>query len=326
MKFYESNSYIWFLGRIFGLFYFTNNQNTLKITTKSLLLSLLPGCVFILVLIFASFTVQATEDDFAETFGSNSTTVLLVVSIFGIISQFGNCIVIMIVSYNKREKILHFYKTVNKLDAILEKKLNIYFNYESMRNKDFKKLIIFSGYFVVTFGIISYAYTINITYISISILSTFTYGTDLFTSIDYYYSIKIIQFRFKSLNTLITETSKITANQLEILIESHFTLNRLILDLNQIHGFKKLLNITNDFVFVITQLYAIFVIIDEKMFTLVFMKVLLGLLVMPVLAAKMVMTAICCEETVAYKKLFGQLLKTIDHFECNGLVSDLVPD
>lgn len=230
----------------------------------------------------------------------------------------------MIVSFNKREQILNFYKTVNKLDAILENKLNIHFNYESMRNKDLKKLIIVSVYFLFTFGIISYAYTLNISYISIALLSTFTYGSDLFTSIDYFYSIKLIQIRFKSLNTIIIGTSNITSNELEILIESHFTLNRLITELNHIHGLKKLINITNDFVFVITQLYAIFVIIDEHIFTSVYMNVLLGLLVMPVLLAKMVLTATCCEETVAAKKLFGQLLKSIDNFECNGLISDLV--
>lgn len=324
MNFYESSSYIWFLGRLYGLFYFTHNQNVLKITIKSLFLSLIPGCVFVVVLIFAIFTVHASEDELSAAVGGKSLTILVIVSAFGIISQFFNCIVILIVSFSKREKVLNFYKTIYKLDAILENKLNIYFDYEKMRNKDLKKLIFLTCFYIIVFGIISYAYTMNISYISLNVLSTFTYGSDLFTSIDYYYSIKIIQIRFKSLNKLITQSLSITPNELEIMIESHFILNQLIIEMNQIHGFKKLINITNDFLFVITQLYAIFTTIDENVFNLIYMKILLGLMVMPILIAKIGFTAQCCEETLANKKLFGQLLKKLDNFESTGSISDLV--
>lgn len=324
MNFYESNSYIWFLGRLFGLYYFTNDQNVLKITRKSLLLSTLPGLVFILIIIIAIFTVHATEDELSESVGSSATIILLVVSVFGITSQFVTCVVILIVSFNKREQILNFYKTVNKLDGILENKLNIHFDYEAMRNKDSKKLTMVAVFYICLFMIINYAYTMNLSYISIAIISSFTYGSDLFNSIDYFYSIKIIQTRFKSLNKLFSKTSTITPTKLKIMIESHFTLNRLITEMNKIHGFKKLLNITNDFLFIMSQLHAIFVTIDDNSFTLVYMKVLLGLLVMPVLLAKMIFTAKCCEETVADKKLFGKLLKKIDCFGSSEFISNLV--
>lgn len=324
MNFYESNSYIWFFGRLFGLFYFTYNENVLKINRKSFILSILPGCVFVIIFIFGAFTVRASEEEISATIGSRTTSLLVTVSVFGIVSQFGNCLVITIVSYNKREKVLNFYKTVDKLDTIFANKLNIYFDYEKMRHKDFKKLIILFGFYILSFGVIQYAYIVNITYISISFLSTFTYGSDLFASIDYYYAIKIIQIRFKSLNKLITGSSSITSNELEIMIESHYILNQLITEINQIHGFKKLFNITNDFLFIITQLYALFILIDENGLSLIYMKVLLGMLVMPVLIAKLVVTAHCCEETVGYKKIFGKLLKGIDNFECNQSISDLV--
>lgn len=324
MNFYESNSYIWFFGRLFGLFYFTYNQNVLKITKKSLFLSILPGCVILVVLILAFFTVRATEDELSATIGSKTNSLLVVVSVFGIVSQILNCFVIFIVSFIKREKVLNFYKTIEKLDTILKKKFNIYFDYEKMRHKDFKKLILLSFFYIFSFGVISYAYTVNVTYISLIFVSTFTYGSDLFTSIDYYYSIKIIQIRFKSLNQLIIGTSLIAPNELQIMIESHYILNQLITEINQIHGFKKLFNITNDFLFIITQLYAIFTLIDSKELNLMYMKVLLGLIIMPVLIAKIVFTAHCCEETVAYKKMFGKLLKGMNNFECSGTISDLV--
>lgn len=324
MNFYESNSYIWFFGRLFGLFYCTYNQNVLKITRKSLFLSILPGCVFLAVLIIAIFTLRASEDEITATIGSKISSLLVVVSVFGITSQIVNCFVIFIVSYNKREKVLNFYKTVDKLDIIFKNKLNIYFDYEKMRHRDFKKLVTLCCFYVFTFSVICYAYIVNITYLSISFLSTFTYGSDLFTSIDYIYSIKIIQMRFKSLNRFIAESSTITPNELEIMIESHFILNQLIAEINQIHGFKKLFNITNDFLFIITQLYALFILIDENGLSLMYMKVLLGLMVMPVLIAKIMYTAYCCEETVAYKKMFGKLLKGMDNFECSGTISDLV--
>lgn len=324
MNFYESNSYIWFLGRFYGLYYFTHNQNVLKITRKSLFLSIIPACVFIAILIVAIFTVRASDEEVSEMIGSKTTSILVVVSVFGIISQFGNCFVILIVSYNKREKVLNFYKTVNKLDAIFENKLNIYFDYEKIKQKDFKKLFTLTGFYICTFIIICYAYTVNYTYIPLMSLSIFTYGSDLFTSIDYFYSIKIIQIRFKSLNKLFTGSSPISPNELEVMIESHFTLNQLINEMNQIHGFKKLFNITNDFLFIITQLYALFIIIDENDLSVMYMKVLLGLMVMPVLIVKLVLTANCCEKTVACKKKFGKLLKGLDNFECNGSVSNLV--
>lgn len=324
MNFYESNSYIWFLGRFYGLFYFTHDQGVLKITRKSFFISILPACVFVAILVVAVFTVRASNDEVSATIGDKTTAVLVVVSVFGIVSQFSNCFVILIVAYNKREKVLNFYKTVNKLDAIFENKLNIYFDYEKKKRKDFWKLFNLTGFYLLTFVVISYAYTVNYTYISIMFLSIFTYGSDLFTSIDYYYSIKIIQKRFKSLNKLFTGSSSITLNKLEIMIESHFILNQLIAEMNQIHGFKKLFNITNDFLFIITQLYAIFTTIDEKELKVMYMKVLLGLMVTPVLIVKIVLTANCCEKTVACKKKFGKLLKGMDHFECNGSVSDLV--
>lgn len=94
MNFYDSLTYVWAFGRIYGLNYFTNNQNVLKITNNSFMASLIPGISFILLSLFGMHILIPDKSDYQLY---SVTSVILVVEQIGIVMQFMNCFVIFVV-------------------------------------------------------------------------------------------------------------------------------------------------------------------------------------------------------------------------------------
>lgn len=125
MNFYDSLTYVWAFGRIYGLNYFTNNQNVLKITNNSFMASLIPGISFILLSLFGMHILIPDKSDYQLY---SVTSVILVVEQIGIVMQFMNCFVIFVVSYIHRKGVMKFYETVYRLDDNLLNKVGINLN------------------------------------------------------------------------------------------------------------------------------------------------------------------------------------------------------
>lgn len=321
MNLNESHSYVWFLDRFFGICYLSNNNNRLKITNKPLL----AGFTLILAVIFGFYTTQFEPDDQA----GKTTSILFITLVFGILSQFWNCIVILISSLNQRQRVLKFYKKLDNLDMTLQSKLDIQFDYKKLKNHNLRDLLIISIGFSIISLIINYMYIINITYVTLTLVFTFTNGSEIISSYDYYYCTNLIKYRFTALNRYLIdsiETSIVNPYKLEELIKCHFTLNSLIQDLNKMYGLKKLLSITNDFILLLSQFYSIFTSIEDNFNSYSHMKYLCGLLTIPSLIFKMVIINKTCQDTVAAKNMFGKLLKAYNNLETNfnKSISELV--
>lgn len=318
MNFYDSLTYIWSFGQFFGVNYIISHNNELKITNKSLLAVL----IFILLSIIGVFIIQPEEDDYK--FITGTTSILYIVIQLGLILQYGNTIFILVISLIQRKKLLNFYKTVFELDFLLENSLRVNHNYERMKYKSGRNLLQISGVLIVVSFTINFFYAGNFTYVPVLIVSSFTDGLAIMSSIEYYYCTKIIQTRFKALNKIIIKTKKLKPNELEIMISCHYKLNYLICLINKMFGFKQLLSITNDFGTVIIQLYSFFISVDNNFDDFMYMKFLSGALMTPILVTKIVVTAKSCHKTIALKNKFGKLLKKIKNLKIDEPISILV--
>lgn len=318
MNFYDSLTYIWSFGQFFGVNYLISHNNELKFTNKSLLTVI----IFLLLSIIGVFIVQPEEDDYK--FISSTTSILYIVIQLGMVLQYGNTILILVISFIQRKQISKFYKNVNDLDIVLQKSLKVNHNYERMRYESSRNLCQIFGTLIVVSFVIDYFYAGNLTYVPILIINNFTDGLAIISSVEYYYCTKIIQKRFKALNKLITKSESIKPNELELMITCHYKLNYLISLINKMFGLKQLLSITNDFGIVTIQLYSFFISVDNNFDDFVYMKFLSGALMTPILVTKIVVVAKSCHETIAVKNKFGKLLKKFKNLEIDGPVSVLV--
>lgn len=261
MNLNESHSYVWFIERFFGICYLSNHKNRLKITNKPLIV----GLTLILAVIFGAFTTQFEPEDQAS-YGS-TTSILFITLVFGILSQFWNCIIILISSLNQRQRVLRFYKKLDNLDMTLQNKFDIQFDYKKLKNHNLRDLLIVSVVFSIVSIVINYLYIINVTYVVLTLVFTFTNGSEIISSYDYCYCTNLLKYRFKALNRYLfnsIETSNVSPYKLEEMIKCHFILSSLIQDLNQMYGLKKLLSITNYFILLLSQFYSLFTSIEEN--------------------------------------------------------------
>lgn len=318
MNFYESHSHVWFLGRLLGSFHLKYHKNQLRFTN----ISLLSALVFIVSLLFAVFIIRYEKED-QSTYGIQRS-VLYSISVFKELSLAMNCIVTFIDSFKKRKKSLKFFKKLFEFDTIIKAQLNIHFDYKRLRQRHTRRLKIISIFFFIISAAIISVYILNVTYIPLAIVYSFTYGSAFTASFDYYYCTKLIKYRFKALNNKLIEEinlSKISPCKLQVMIKCHFTLNDLIKDINEIHGFKKLMTISNDFTLIVSQLYALFISINSNFSSYIHIQYLFELLTMPYIVINLVVTAKVCQETISCKNMFGKLLKGC---VCNGVVFKLV--
>lgn len=323
MNLNESHSYVCSFGRLFGLCYLSNSENRLKVTNKPLLV----GLTFALAIIFAFYSTRFEPLDQASY--GNTNSIMFIVVVFGILAQFLNCIIILISSLNQRQRVFKFYKKLNNLDMTLQSKLGIQFDYKKLKNNNLKDLLIVSVIYIIISCVINYVYVRNITYFTPTLVFTFVNGAEIMSSYDYYYSTKLIKYRFRALNGYLIdsmENFKINPCQLEAMIRCHSTLNNLINDFNQMYGLKKLLGITNDFVLILSQFYGIFMSIEDNIHRILHIKFLCGIMTIPSLIFKMAIITKTCQDTVAAKNKFGKLLKAYNKMETNfnQTISELV--
>lgn len=259
MNLYDSLSIIWPYGRIFGLYYFRNHQNQLKITTNSIILAIIPGILFLLFTIIGILNLVPDESDI-ELIGIEF--IFLLVSQIGIVVQLMNCLVIFIMSFIHRKGVLMFYQNVNELDDILIKKLRINLNYKKMKIRSSVRLTsLLIGFVIISF-LIDYVAAENKSYILIVLSYNYTAGSGLVSAFEYIHCTRMIKCRLASLNEVL-RSQQINSNYLEIIMKCNFTLNGLIIEMNKIFGLRQLSSITNDFVVVLVQLYSFFVAIEN---------------------------------------------------------------
>lgn len=204
---------------------------------------------------------------------------------------------------------MKFYETVYRLDDNLLNKVGINLNYKTMKFRSSKRLFQIHLGLITISCIIDYIYASNKSYIFILIIYNYTAGAGLISSLEYINCAKIIKFRLKSLNDLLTTYQHINSKNLQIIIECHFTLNGLIINMNEIYGLRQLSGITNDFVIITVQLYSFFVSIDNDFNNFFYVKFLFGLLMLPQLIAKLYFTSTNCEEVIFLKRLWKIIKK-----------------
>lgn len=318
MNFYDSLTYIWSFGKFFGINYLISHNNDLKITNKSLLTII----IFIILSTFGVCILEPEVEDYK--FISSTGSILYIVIQFGLILQFGNTIFILVNSLIQRKHILKFYKTVFDLDYVLQNSFRVDLNYRKIRYKSCRNLFQIFGIFIVVTLIIDYIYAANFTYIPLMIISNFTDGLAIMSSLEYYYCSKIIQKRFKAMNKFIIKTEKLQPNELDLMIACHYKFSYLICSINKMFGLKQLLSITNDFSIVTIQLYSFFISVDNNFNDFVYIKFLTGALMLPILVTRIVVTAKNCQKTIDLKNNFGKLLKKIKDLKSHEFVSILV--
>lgn len=310
MNFYDSLTCNWVFGRFYGLNYFTNHQNELKITTLSLIRSLIPGLSFIGILLIGLFNLRPEESDYQATHVDN---VVYVVGRIGILVQFTTCLIIFVASFVHRKDLIHFYETVYGFDSILLNKLRVNLDYKKMKKISSRRLFsVHVGFFIVS-SIIDYAYASNESYIPILIVYSYSAAVNIINSLDFINCGKIIKIRFKSLNDLIITTKAVTEIDLKLMIECHLILNELIDQINQIYGSRLLASITNDFVIILVQLYSFFVTIENSFVDGLYAKFLYGSLMLPSLMAKLYFTSTNCQKALNNKKDFGKFLRKLEN-------------
>lgn len=319
MNFYDSLSFNWSFSRFYGLNYFTNDHNKLKITKKSFTKAIIPGISFILLSFVGMFTVRAEQSDY-QSFGI--TSLLFVVGQLGVFVQFTNGLIIMIVACLNRKGLLTFYETVFELDDILVNQLKIELDYRKMKSISSTRLS--QLVFLIIICIIDYVHASNSSYIIMLAIYSFSIGTNVMNSLEYINAAKIIKFRFKLLNKLIATTHDINPHDLETMMKCHFTLNDLITSMNEVFGSRQLSSITNDFVIIVVQLYSFFVAIDNNFNDVLYVKFLFGSLMLPSLMSKLYFTSTNCQKALSYKNKFGKLLKKFECLKVTTEVSYLV--
>lgn len=307
MNFYDSQIYIWSLGRFFGLYYFTNHQNELKITNNSVISALVPGICLVLITIYGIANLIPDEK---EVLGIG--TIFLVVSQIGIMMQFMNCVVIFIMSFIHRKGVMIFFKKINELDDILIKKLKINFDYKKMKTISSTRMIGLEIGLIIICFIINYFTISNNSYIIIVLIYNYAAGSGLTSAMEYIHCTKMVKFRFESLNDIL-RTHNINPKDLKTMIECHYTLNGLITKMNAIFGLRQLSSITNDFVIILVQLYSFFVSIENDFRHFIYVKFLIGSLMIPYLVAKIFFMSTNCHTVLNNKKKFGNLLKRIEN-------------
>lgn len=321
MNFYDSLTFNWSFSRFYGLNFFTYEHNELKITTKSFIKALIPGIILILLSFVGIFTIRADENDY-QSFGLSS--LLFVVGQIGVFVQFMNGVIIMIMAYVNRKGLITFYETVFELDDILVNKLKMNLDYRKMKSVSSTRLSSAQIVFLIIICIIDYVHASNASYIIMLIIYSFAIGTNVMNSLEYINATKIIKFRFKLLNKLIATTQDIKPDDLEIMIECHFTLNGLITSLNEVFGSRQLTSITNDFVIIVVQLYSFFVAVDNDFNDVLYVKFLFGSLMLPSLMGKLYFTSMNCQKALSHKNKFGKLLKKFESSNVTKEVSYLV--
>lgn len=321
MNFYDSLTYNWGFERLYGLNYFTNHHNELKITTFSFIRSLIPGISFIGIFFFGILNLRVEETDYQASHVDN---VVYVVGRLGIVVQFTTCLIIFLASFVHRKDLIKFYETVYGFDSILSKKLRINLNYRKMKQICRRRLFIVHTGFSIISVIIDYSYASNESYIPILIVYSYSAAVNIINSFDFINCGKIIKIRFKSLNDLIIQTNHLTVNDLKIMIECHLTLNGLITNINQIYGTRLLSSITNDFAIILVQLYSFFISIENSFDDGLYKKFLYGSLMLPSLMAKLYFVSTNCQKIVSNKKDFGKLLRKFENSKITVEMSHLV--
>lgn len=320
MNFYDSLTYIWGFGRLYGLNYFTNHKNELKITNISFIRSLIPGISFILISLIGLFIIRPNESEY-QVFGRD---VMYVVGRIGVIVQFTACIIIFVTSFTHRKDLMKFYEAVYELDNILLNNLEINLDYRKMKINGRKRLFSVQTGFCIVSCIIDYAYTSNASYIIILVVYSYSAAVNIINSLEFINCAKIIKIRFKLLNDLLITTKVLTPNDLEIMIKCHVTLNGLICNLNEIYGSRLLFSITNDFVIIISQLYSFFVTIDTSFNDSLHVKYLYGSLMLPSLMAKLYFTSTNCQKALSNKNNFGKSLRKFENSKMTMEISYMV--
>lgn len=321
MNFYDSLAFIWSFAKFYGLNYFTNHKNELKITTKSFITAIIPGISFFLLSIIGIYAIRPEETDY-QSVGIN--TILYIVGQIGVFVQFTNGIIIIIMAFFHRKELIKFYETVYGLDDVLINKLEIKLDYKKLQIISIARLSMAQLSFFIISCIIDYVHATNESYIVILVIYSYSAGTNVMNSIEYINCAKIIKIRFKSLNKLLDTTQVISANDLEIMIECHLTLNGLITRMNEIFGSRQLSSITNDFVIIVVQLYSFFVAIDNNFNDVLIVKFLYGSLMLPSLMGKIYFTSTNCQKVQSQKNKFGKLLKKFENSKVSMEVSYLV--
>lgn len=312
MNFYDSLSFNWSFARFYGLNYFTNHQNKLQITRKSFIKGIIPGISFVLSSIIGLYTVRMKETN-NQSFDIGS--ILLIVGQIGIVVQFTNGAVILLLAFFRRKELIKFYETVYKLDDVLVNKLEINLEYKKMKNVSSTRLSLAQlAFFIISFIIDCVQVQVsNESYILVLIIYNYSAGLNVMGSSEYLNGSKIIKYRFKSLNELLATSQVITANDLEKMIQCHLTLNGLITSMNKIYGSRQLSSITNDFVIIVVQLYSFFLAIDYNFNDDLYVKFLYGSLALPLLMSKIYFTSTTCQKVLSHKNKFGRLLKKFEN-------------
>lgn len=310
MNFYDSLTFMWNFERFYGLNYLTNNQNELRITNMSFIRSLIPGICFVILTIFGIHIVQPDENSHYEI-GS----IILIVGQIGMLVQFMNCAVIIIMSFIHRKGVIKLYEKIYGLDEVFLNKLEINLDYKNLKFYSTRRLFTTHFGLCCMSSIIDYAYASNKSYILLLLIYNYTSGSGLMNSLEYNNCTRIIRFRFKLLNELlIKKLENINSNDLEIMINCYFTLNELINDMNGIYGLRQLSTIANDFVVILVNMYSFLVSIEHKFSEFGYVKFLFGSLMLPSLMTKLYFTSTNCQGVVSNKKYFGKLIKKLNNF------------
>lgn len=312
MNFYDSLIYIWSFGRFYGLFYFTNHKNELKITNSSVISALIPGICVVIIAIYGTFNIVLDDSEFQVIGGIGS--IFLVVSQIGVMMQLINCVVIFITSFIHRKGVMVFYKKINELDGILKNKLKLNLDYKKMKTISSVRLVALKIGFLIICVITDYVNASNNSYILILLVYNYATGSDLVSAFQYIHCTQIIKFRFESLNDIL-RTQYVKPKDLETMIECHSTLNGLISKINEIFGVRQLSSITNDFVIILVQMYSFFVSIENGFNHFVYLKFLIGSLMIPYLMTKLFYMATNCQKVLSNKKNFGKLLREIENLK-----------
>lgn len=308
MNFYDSLTYVWNFGRIYGFNYFTNQQNELKVTKTSFITSLIPGTCFVLLTLYGNYVLTPEGN---ELYGID--IVFLVIQQIGIVLQFLNCAMGFIMSFIHRKGVIKFYESIYEVDDILMNKLKINMNYREMKFISSRRLFTTHFGICIISGIIDYVYASNKSYIPIMLVYNYSAGSGLMSSLEYNNCTKILKYRFNLLNDLLISKSQfINPNDLEVMVKCHFTLNGLIHYLNEIYGLRQLCTITNDFVIIVVNIYVFFLSIDSGWNDFDHIKFLFGAVMLPPLITKMYFTVTNCQEVLSNKKYFGKLLKKLN--------------
>lgn len=322
MNFYDSLTFNWSFATFYGINYFTNHQNELKITTKSFIKGIIPGISFVLLSIIGMYLVRPEETDY-QSFDIGS--ILFIVGQIGVFVQFTNGVIILMVAFFKRKELIKLYETLYELDDVLINTLDIKLNYKKMKKISTTRLCMVQLAFFIISCIIDYVHTSNESYILLLIIYNYSAGINVMGSIEYINGLKIIKSRFKSINELLATSQNIPAHDLETMFECHLTLNGLITRMNEIYGSRQLSSITNDFVIIVVQLYSFFVAIDNSFSDNLYVKFLYGSLMLPLLMSKLYITSTNCQKVLIHKKKFGKLLKKFENSKKFIEVSYLVP-